>query len=53
MEVGCPALPDLDTLPFARDRDAAWHMLLAPGKVAVSDTGVYFLSAADVVRRQP
>jgi cytochrome P450 len=49
MEVVCPALPALETLPFSQDRDAAWHMLLAPGKVAVSDAGVYFLSAADVV----
>jgi cytochrome P450 len=49
MEVVCPALPPLETLPFAHDRDAAWHMLLAPGKVAVSDAGVYFLSGADVV----
>jgi cytochrome P450 len=49
MQVVCPALPALETLPFSQDRDAAWHMLLAPGKVAVSDAGVYFLSAADVV----
>jgi cytochrome P450 len=49
MEVICPALPALDSLPFAHDRDAAWHMLLASGKVAVSDAGVYFLSGADVV----
>ena len=49
MEVVCPALPALETLPFSHDRDAAWHMLLAPGKVAVSDAGVYFLSGADVV----
>jgi cytochrome P450 len=49
MEVVCPALPALETLPFAHDRDAAWHMLLAPGKVAVSDAGVYFISGADVV----
>ena len=49
MQVDCPALPALETLPFAHDRDAAWHMLLASGKVAVSDAGVYFLSAADVV----
>jgi cytochrome P450 len=49
MEVVCPALPALETLPFAHDRDAAWHMLLASGKVAVSDAGVYFLSGADVV----
>jgi cytochrome P450 len=47
----CPALPRLETLPFAHDRDAAWNMLLAPGKVAVSDAGVYFLSAADVVEQ--
>src|SRR6516164_6637495 len=47
----CPALPALETLPFAHDRDAAWNMLLAPGKVAVSDAGVYFLSAADVVEQ--
>jgi cytochrome P450 len=49
MEVGCPALPDLETLPFAHDRDAAYHALLAPGQVAVSDAGVYFISGADVV----
>jgi cytochrome P450 len=49
MEVVCPALPALETLPFAHDRASAWHMLLAPGKVAVSDAGVYFLSGADVV----
>jgi cytochrome P450 len=49
MEVVCPALPALETLPFAHDRDTAWHMLLAPGKVAVSDAGVYFISGADVV----
>jgi cytochrome P450 len=49
MEVVCPALPALETLPFAQDRDAAWHMLLAPGEVAVSDSGVYFLSGSDVV----
>ena len=35
MEVVCPALPALETLPFAQDRDAAWHMLLAPGKVEI------------------
>src|ERR1700761_2148592 len=51
MEVVCPALPALETLPFAHDRDAAWHMLLASGKVAVSDAGVYFLSGADVVEQ--
>lgn len=45
----CPALPKMDDLPFARDRDAAWNTLLSAGKVAVSDAGVYFLSAADVV----
>ncbi|CQD17779.1 cytochrome P450 [Mycobacterium lentiflavum] len=49
MEVGCPALPALETLPFARDRESAWHMLLAPGNIAVSDAGVYFISGADVV----
>jgi cytochrome P450 len=49
MEVVCPALPALETLPFAHDRDAAWHTVLASGKVAVSEAGVYFLSAADVV----
>ena len=49
MQVSCPALPVLESLPFAHDRDAAWHMLLAPGEVAVSDAGVYFLSGADVV----
>ncbi|WAJ43401.1 cytochrome P450 [Mycobacterium sp. Aquia_216] len=49
MEVGCPALPALETLPFAQDRESAWHMLLAPGKIAVSDAGVYFISGADVV----
>ena len=49
MKVVCPALPALETLPFSEDRDAAWHMLLAPGKVAVSDAGVYFISGADVV----
>ena len=49
MEVMCPALPRMESLPFAHDRDAAWHTLLASGKVAVSDAGVYFLSAADVV----
>jgi cytochrome P450 len=49
MELACPALPALETLPFAHDRDAAWHTLLASGKVAVSDAGVYFLSGADVV----
>lgn len=49
MPVVCPALPALESLPFEHDRDAAWHMLLAPGKVAVSDAGVYFLSGADVV----
>jgi cytochrome P450 len=49
MEVGCPALPALESLPFAHDRDAAWHMLLAPGNIAVSDAGVYFISGADVV----
>ncbi|TAM65733.1 cytochrome P450 [Mycobacterium sp.] len=51
MQEVCPALPALETLPFAHDRDAAWHMLLAPGKVAVSDAGVYFLSGADVVEQ--
>ena len=51
MQEVCPALPALETLPFAQDRDAAWHMLLAPGKVAVSDAGVYFLSGADVVEQ--
>jgi cytochrome P450 len=49
MQVVCPALPPLETLPFAHDRNAAWHTLLASGKVAVSDAGVYFLSGADVV----
>jgi cytochrome P450 len=51
MQVMCPALPALESLPFADDRDAAWHMLLAPGKIAVSDAGVYFLSGADVVEQ--
>jgi cytochrome P450 len=51
MQMSCPALPRLETLPFAQDRDAAWHTLLAAGKVAVSDAGVYFLSTADVVER--
>ena len=49
MQVVCPALPPLETLPFAHDRNAAWHTLLASGEVAVSDAGVYFLSGADVV----
>jgi cytochrome P450 len=49
MEVVCPALPALETLPFAHERDAAWHMLLAPGTIAVSDAGVYFISGADAV----
>jgi cytochrome P450 len=49
MQVVCPALPPLETLPFAHDRDAAWQTLLASGKVAVSDAGVYFLSGADIV----
>jgi cytochrome P450 len=49
MQDVCPALPALETLPFAQDREAAWHMLLEPGKVAVSDAGVYFISGADVV----
>ncbi len=49
MKVVCPALPALETLPFAHDREAAWRMLLAPGKIAVSHAGVYFLSGADVV----
>jgi cytochrome P450 len=49
MQFDCPALPPLESLPFAHDRDAAWRMLLAFGKVAVSDAGVYFLSGADVV----
>ena len=45
----CPALPRMDDLPFAYDRPAAWNALLSAGPVTVSDTGVYFLSAADVV----
>jgi cytochrome P450 len=49
MQFVCPALPQLESLPFAHDRDAAWQILLASGKVAVSDAGVYFLSGADVV----
>lgn len=49
MEVVCPALPALETLPFAQDRELAWHMLLAPGDIAVSDAGVYFISGADAV----
>jgi cytochrome P450 len=51
MEVSCPALPKMESLPFATDRTEAWHMLLAAGKVAVSDAGVYFLNAADVVEQ--
>jgi cytochrome P450 len=51
MQASCPALPKLESLPFANDRIAAWQALLAAGKVAVSDTGVYFLSAADVVEQ--
>jgi cytochrome P450 len=51
MQVSCPALPKLETLPFAHDRKAAWHTLLAAGKVAVSDAGVYFLSTADIVEQ--
>lgn len=51
MDIVCPSLPALENLPFARDRDTAWHMLLAPWKVAVSDAGVYFLSGADVVEQ--
>ncbi|OBI21410.1 cytochrome [Mycobacterium sp. E2327] len=49
MDVVCPTLPAMESLPFAHDRETAWHMLLASGKVAVSDAGVYFLSGADVV----
>src|ERR1700761_3614890 len=51
MEVSCPALPNLESLPFATDRTTAWHTLLAAGKVAVSEAGVYFLSTADVVEQ--
>jgi cytochrome P450 len=51
MESRCPALPKLESLPFANDRNQAWHTLLAAGKVAVSDAGVYFLSSADVVEQ--
>ena len=47
----CPALPKLEGLPFAHDRNEAWQQLLAAGKVAVSDAGVYFLNAADVVEQ--
>lgn len=47
----CPVLPNLDTLPFAYDRSAAWAALLGAGKVAVSDAGVYFLSGAAVVEQ--
>lgn len=45
----CPALPKFESLPFPSDRGKAWQQLLSAGKVAVSDTGVYFLSSADVV----
>jgi cytochrome P450 len=51
MQAKCPALPKLESLPFASDRKSAWETLLAAGKVAVSDAGVYFLSAADVVEQ--
>jgi cytochrome P450 len=51
VQVDCAALPRLETLPFAHDRDRAWNLLLAGGKVAVTDAGVYFFSAADVVEQ--
>jgi cytochrome P450 len=51
MKARCPALPKLESLPFATDRNEAWHTLLAAGKVAVSDAGVYFLTTADVVEQ--
>lgn len=51
MQGVCPALPRLEAVPFAHDRDAAWTMLLAPGKVAVSEAGAYFLNGADVVEQ--
>ena len=51
MQTSCPALPKMESLPFAHDRKAAWQMLLAAGKVAVSDAGIYFLSSADVVEQ--
>ncbi|TAM64987.1 cytochrome P450 [Mycobacterium sp.] len=51
MQVTCPALPKLESLPFANDRNEAWRTLLAAGKIAVSDAGVYFLSSADVVEQ--
>jgi len=47
----CPALPNMDDLPFSRDRDAAWDALLSAGPVTMSETGVYFLSTADVVEQ--
>ncbi|EHB59175.1 cytochrome P450 [Mycolicibacterium rhodesiae JS60] len=47
----CPALPRLEDLPFAHDREAAWNELLTAGPVAVSEAGVYFLSGADVVEQ--
>lgn len=47
----CPALPKLESLPFANDRNEAWRTLLAAGRVAVSDAGVYFLTTADVVEQ--
>ncbi|EHB58798.1 cytochrome P450 [Mycolicibacterium rhodesiae JS60] len=47
----CPALPRMDDLPFAHDREAAWNELLSAGAVAMSEAGVYFLSGADVVEQ--
>ena len=44
-----PVLPSLESLPFAHDREKAWRMIFEHGRVAITNTGTYFLSGADAV----
>ena len=45
----CPAFPPLESMPFIEDRTAGWRMWREAGDVAVTDNGVYYISAADAV----
>jgi len=45
----CPSVDSLQSLPFARHRDEAYHDLLGSPDVGITPNGVYLLSGADVV----
>jgi cytochrome P450 len=51
MTDACPVVHTVHSLPFAENRDEAYHMLNQGPDVAVIDNGVYLLSGADVVEQ--